>query len=75
MDADEVEAIVDRLLPQILADRELGNGRSFTPRHLRRLWALACLHTGECIEEAELVEHVCKHLPPRVLLVREAATI
>jgi hypothetical protein len=74
MIATKLDAIISQLLPNVLADDELGNGRSFTPLHLRRLWALTCLHAGEYIDEAVLVEALQKHLPPRVFLVREVAT-
>jgi hypothetical protein len=72
MVAVEVDDIIARLLPEVLADRDLGDGRSITPLHLRRLWALTCLHAGEYIDEADLAEQVGKHLPPHVFLVREA---
>ena len=70
MTAVELDDLIVDLLPQVLADRELGNGRSFTPLHLRRLWALACLHTGTCVDEVELAASVDKHLPAGVRLVR-----
>jgi hypothetical protein len=70
----KLDAIIAQLLPEVLTDDELGDGRSVTPLHLRRLWALACLHVGEYIDEAVLVEALEKHLPPRVFLVREVAT-
>jgi hypothetical protein len=73
MVAVEVDDIIARLLPEVLADRELGDGRSFTLLHQHRLWALTCLHAEEYIDEADLAEHVGNHLPPRVFLVREAA--
>ena len=71
MNAEEIDTIIARLLPHVLADRELGNGRSFTTLHLRRLWALTCLYTGEYIEETEVVEHVGSHLPARMQHSRE----
>ena len=73
MSVVELDVLIDRLLPQILADRELGDGRTFTRLHLSHLWALSCLHAGECYDEAILAQHVMKHLPPNVLLAREVA--
>lgn len=69
----ELDVLIDRLLPQILADRDLGDGRTFTKLHLSHLWALSCLHAGECYDEDVLVKRVMKHLPPQVLLAREVA--
>ncbi len=66
MSVTELEAAVDRLLPRVLADRELGDGRSFTRRHLDHLWALSCLHVGECCEQRELAQVVSKRLPPTI---------
>jgi hypothetical protein len=74
MTTAEVDTIIARLLPRVLADRELGNGRSFTSAHLRHLWALTCLQRGEHVDEAEFAEQVSKQLPPQVRLVREVAT-
>jgi hypothetical protein len=48
----DVDAVITRLLLQVLAGRALGDGRSFTPLHLRHLWALTCLHAGQYYEEA-----------------------
>lgn len=73
MSVVELDYLINRLLPQILADRELGDGRTFTKLHLNHLWALSCLHAGECYDEAILAQHVEKHLPPTVLMVREMA--
>ena len=73
MSVVELDALIDRLLPKILADRELGDGRTFTKLHLSHLWALSCLHAGECYDEEVLAEHVMRHLPPKVLLAREVA--
>jgi hypothetical protein len=73
MVATELDAIIAQVLPEVLADDQLGDGPSFTPLHLRRLWALTCLRAGEYIDEADLVEALQKHLPPRVFLVREVA--
>lgn len=69
MTAVELDDLIVDLLPQVLADRELGNGRSFTPLHVRHLWALASLHTGVCVDEAELAAYVERHLPAEVRLV------
>ncbi len=69
----EVDEIIARLLPQVLADRELGNGRSFTERHFHRIWALACLQLGECIDEADFAARVHDRLPPQMLHSREVA--
>lgn len=71
MSVVELDVLIDRLLPQILADRDLGDGRTFTRLHLNHLWALSCLHVGECYDEELLVRRVINHLPPRVLMARE----
>ncbi|KPV53117.1 hypothetical protein SE17_11465 [Kouleothrix aurantiaca] len=71
MSVVELDVLIDRLLPQILADRELGDGRIFTRLHLNHLWALSCLHAGECFDEEILARQVANHLPPRVLMSRE----
>lgn len=73
MSAVELDGLIDCLLPQVLADPELGDGRSFTKLHFSRLWALTCLHAGECYDEALLAERVPWHLPPKVLLAREVS--
>jgi hypothetical protein len=74
MSAVELDTLIDRLLPQVLADPELGDGRTFTPLHFNRLWALSCLQAGECYDEELLARHVPKHLPPQVLFAREVKT-
>ena len=71
MSVVELDVLIDRLLPQILADRDLGDERVFTQLHLNNLWALSCLHVGECFDEKILAERVINHLPPRVLIARE----
>lgn len=62
----ELDTIINKLLPQVLADRDLGDGRVFTQLHLNHLWALSCLHAGECYDEELLVTRVPQHLPPNV---------
>ena len=37
MSVVELDVLIDRLLPQILADRDLGDGRTFTRLHLSHL--------------------------------------
>jgi hypothetical protein len=69
----ELDTLIDRLLPQVLADPDLGDGRIFTRLHLSHLWALSCLHVGECYDEELLATRVPAHLPPQVLLEREVA--
>ncbi len=71
----KLDTILVQLLPQVLADRELGNGRSFTRLHLRRLWALTCLHIGECVDEADFAARVYQQLPPQLLRARDGATL
>jgi hypothetical protein len=73
MSAIELDILIDRLLPQVLSDPDLGDGRSFTPLHFSRLWALTCLHAGECFDEALLALRIRAHLPPQTLLAREVA--
>lgn len=73
MPITELDSLIDRLLPQVLADRDLGDGRTFTRLHLSYLWALSCLHFGECLDEALLQQLVPHHLPPQVQMVHEAA--
>ena len=73
MPDSDVDAVITRLLPQVLADRALGDGRSFTPLHLRHLWALTCLHAGQYYEEADVAHRVRRLLPPNVLLAGEVA--
>lgn len=74
MSVVELDTLIDRLLPQVLADPDLGDGRIFTQLHFSRLWALSCLHAGECYDEELLATRVPAHLPPKVLLAREAAS-
>ena len=71
MSAMELDTIIARLLPKVLADRDLGDGQSFTKRHLNHLWALSCVYAGECYDEELLARRVIKYLPPRVQMVRE----
>ena len=71
MSVSELDTLIDRLLPQVLADPDLGDGRIFTQLHFSRLWALSCLHAGECYDEKLLATCVSKHLPPRVMLAHE----
>ena len=52
MSTVELDALIDRLLPRVLADRDLGDGRIFTRLHLQHLWALSCLHAGQCYDES-----------------------
>ena len=73
MSAVELDVLIDRLLPQILADRDLGDGRMFTRLHLSHLWALSCLYAGECYDEEVLAQRVLNHLPPQVMMAREVA--
>ena len=73
MYALDLDTLVDRLLPQILADRDLGDGRIFTRLYFRHLWALSCLQIGECYDEELLATCVPAHLPQQVLLAGEAA--
>lgn len=73
MSVVELDLLIDRLLPRILADRELGDGRTFTRLHLSHLWALSCLHVGECYDEELLARRVIQHLPPQVFMAREVA--
>lgn len=69
----ELDTIIHKLLPQVLADRDLGDGRVFTRMHLNHLWALSCLHAGECYDEKLLAIRVPQLLPPDVLIAREVA--
>jgi hypothetical protein len=69
----ELDTLIDQLLPQVLADPDLGDGRTFTQLHLSHLWALSCLHAGECFDEKLLAMRVSAHLPPRVLMAQEVA--
>jgi hypothetical protein len=61
-----LDSLVDRLLPQILADPDLGDGRVFTQLHFRHLWALSCLQIGEWYDEELLATCLSDHLPPQV---------
>lgn len=74
MSVVELDTLIDRLLPQVLADPDLGDGRTFTRLHFSRLWALSCLHVGECYDENLLENLVPAHLPPKVLIAREVAS-
>jgi hypothetical protein len=69
----ELDTLIARLLPQVLADPDLGDGRTFTRLHLSHLWALSCLHAGECYDEELLATRIPAHLPAQVLLAREVA--
>ena len=73
MSVVELDTLIDRLLPQVLADPDLGDGRIFTQLHFSRLWALICLHAGECFDEKLLAMRVSAHLPPRVVIEREVS--
>jgi hypothetical protein len=67
----DLDSLVDQLMPQVLNDRELGDGSTFTGLHFTRLWALSCLHAGECFDEQLLACRVARCLPPRVTIARE----
>ncbi len=71
MHTAELDAVLTQLLPQVLADRELGDGQRLTPVHVRHLWALACLYAGQYVDEAEVEQRVSMLLPAGVLLARE----
>jgi hypothetical protein len=71
----ELDTIIHKLLPQVLADRDLGDGRVFTRLHLNHLWALSCLYAGECFDEELLAVRVPGMLPPNVLLAREVSSV
>lgn len=73
MSAVELDTLIARLLPKVLADRDLGDGRSFTKMHLSHLWALSCVYGGECYDQEVLARQVTRHLPPQVHMVREVA--
>ena len=75
MSASELDGLIDQLLPQVLADRDLGDGRTFTRLHFSRLWALSCLHAGECFDEQLLAHRVQNHLPARVLFEKEVGVV
>lgn len=69
----QIDGLVQTLLPKVLSDPDLGNGRTFTTLHLRHLWALSCLYAGECYDEQTVQLCVERHLPPNVLMAREVA--
>jgi hypothetical protein len=69
----ELDVIIHKLLPQVLADRDLGDGRILTRLHLNHLWALSCLYAGECYDEEVVMGRVLQLLPPNVLLAREVS--
>jgi hypothetical protein len=62
----ELDGLVHRLIPTVLADRDLGDGRTFTELHLRNIWALSCLHAGRCYDEEVITASVIRHLPANV---------
>lgn len=73
MSVVELDTLIALLLPEVLSDRDLGDGRSFTDMHLCRLWALSCLRIGECYEETLLVQRLRRQLPQHInWLVRSA---
>jgi hypothetical protein len=74
MSSFDIDSLVVRLLPQILADRDLGNGRTFPQLHLRHLWALLCLHAGEYVDEVVLTQSLPQHLPASILMESEIPT-
>jgi len=71
MSAAELDALIDRLLPRVLADRDLGDGRVFTRLHLQHLWALSCLHAGQCYDETLLISRLTRRLPQHVVLSKD----
>jgi len=71
MSTSEINGLIDQLIPQVLADRDLGNGRIFTKMHFFRLWALSCLQAGECFDEQLLADQIAKRLPPSISIERE----
>lgn len=62
----ELDTLIAQLLPEVLSDRDLGDGRSFTDLHFCRLWALSCLRIGECYEETLLVQRLRRQLPTHI---------
>ncbi|MBO9327383.1 MAG: hypothetical protein J7463_19160 [Roseiflexus sp.] len=68
MSTVELDALIDRLLPRVLADRDLGDGRVFTRLHLQHLWALSCLYAGQCYDESLLISRLTGRLPRHVAL-------
>lgn len=71
MSTVELDALIDRLLPRVLADRDLGDGRVFTRLHLKHLWALSCLHAGQCYDESLLINRLTVRLPRHVVLSQD----
>ena len=69
----EIDQLIGRLMPQVLEDRDLGDGRTFTQLHFTRLWALSCLQAGVCFDEYLLADSIARHLPPKVSLAHELA--
>ena len=74
MTLNQIDGLVQTLLPKVLSDPDLGNGRTFTSMHLRHLWALSCLYAEECYDEQTVELCVARHLPSNVLMVREVAS-
>jgi hypothetical protein len=68
MAPNELDGLVYQLIPKVLADRDLGDGRTFTTLHLRNLWALSCLEAGRCCDEEIIAASVIRHLPAHVAL-------
>jgi len=66
MSAVELDALIAQLLPEVLADRDLGDGRCFTDLHFSRLWALSCLRIGSCYDESLLVQRLQTQLPKHI---------
>ena len=66
----ELDGLVHRLIPTVLADRDLGDGRTFTALHLRNIWALSCLHAERCYDEDIITASVMRHLPAHVLMAQ-----
>ncbi len=73
MTSQDLDTLITHLLPQVLADRDLGDGRTFTSLHMRNLWALSCLHAGRCYDESMIEATVVRHLPSHVLIAREVS--
>jgi hypothetical protein len=73
MSAIYLDSLVDRLLPHVLADPDLGDGRAFTRLHFWHLWALSCLQIGECYDEELLTTCLSDHLPPQVATTSETS--
>lgn len=71
MSTVELDALIDRLLPRVLADRDLGDGRVFTRLHLTHLWALSCLYAEQCYDEKLIVSRVTARLPRHVTVGRD----